>query len=73
MSEQCSAPHRSGSSSYAKAKGLSPERTLSARCGGVEPQSVIARIERKKSTPTISTFVKIADALGAKLTICSVE
>ena len=69
MSEQCSALI-DRIIVLRKAKGLS-QKELSARCGMT--QSVIARIERKKSTPTISTFVKIADALGAKLTICSVE
>ena len=69
MSEQCSALI-DRIIVLRKAKGLS-QKELPARCGMT--QSVIARIERKKSTPTISTFVKIADALGAKLTISSVE
>ncbi len=49
-----------------KAKGLS-QKDLSVLCGMT--QSVIARIESKKSTPTISTFSKIVSALGATLTV----
>ena len=49
-----------------KAKGLS-QKDLSVLCG--KRQSVIARIESKKSTPTISTFSKIVSALGATLTV----
>ena len=47
-----------------KAKGLS-QKQLSVVCGLT--QSVIARIESKKSVPTITTFQKITNALGAEL------
>ncbi len=40
---------------------------LSAACG--MKQSAIARIERKKTMPTIATFCKIASALGMRLEI----
>lgn len=49
-----------------KAKGWS-QKDLSAACGLT--QSVIARIESKKSVPTISTLYKIVSALGASLVV----
>jgi transcriptional regulator with XRE-family HTH domain len=49
-----------------KAKGWS-QKDLSAVCGLT--QSVIARIESKKSVPTIATLYKIVSALGASLTV----
>lgn len=49
-----------------KTKGWS-QKELSAASGLT--QSVIARIESKKSTPTIATFYKIVSALGASLII----
>lgn len=51
-----------------KAKGLS-QKDLSALCGMT--QSVIARIESEKSTPTIATFEKIIGAMGATLIVSS--
>lgn len=51
-----------------KAKGLS-QKELSALCGMT--QSVIARIESEKSTPTIATFEKIIGAMGATLIVSS--
>lgn len=53
-----------------KEKGIS-QKELSAACGLT--QSVIARIERKRSTPTLSTFSKIVEALGASITLQSNE
>lgn len=47
-----------------KAKGWT-QRELSLACGMA--QSVIARIESKRSIPSIVTFQKIAAALGASL------
>lgn len=52
--------------SLRKAKGLS-QKDLSALCGMT--QSVIARIESEKSTPTIATFEKIIGAMGATLIV----
>ena len=52
--------------SLRKAKGLS-QRELSKACGLT--QSVIARIESKRSVPTIATLYKIIDALDASLII----
>lgn len=49
-----------------KAKGWS-QKELSAACGLT--QSVIARIESKKSMPTIATLYKIIAAMGASLAI----
>lgn len=43
------------------------QKDLSEACGLT--QSVIARIESKKSTPTITTLYKIITALDARLTI----
>ena len=54
--------------SLRKAKGLS-QKDLSALCGMT--QSVIARIESEKSTPTIATFEKIIGAMGATLIVSS--
>lgn len=54
--------------SLRKAKGLS-QKDLSVLCGMT--QSVIARIESEKSTPTIATFEKIIDAMGATLIVSS--
>lgn len=48
-------------------RGLT-QKELSAACGLT--QSVIARIESKKSIPTLSTLYKIVSALGAVLTLC---
>lgn len=53
-----------------KEKGIS-QKELSAACGLT--QSVIARIKRKRSTPTLSTFSKIVEALGASITLQSNE
>lgn len=52
--------------SLRKAKGLS-QKDLSALCGMT--QSVIARIESEKSSPTIATFEKIIGAMGATLIV----
>lgn len=49
-----------------KAKGWS-QKELSSACGLT--QSVIARIESKKSVPTIATLYKIVSALGASLVV----
>ena len=49
-----------------KTKGWS-QKQLSGVCGLT--QSVIARIESKKSVPTITTLQKIVNALGAELTL----
>ena len=49
-----------------KAKGWS-QKELSAACGLT--QSVIARIESKKSMLTIATLYKIIAAMGASLAI----
>lgn len=49
-----------------KAKGWS-QKELSAACGLT--QSVIARIESKKSVPTIATLYKIVTALDASLSV----
>lgn len=49
-----------------KAKGWS-QKDLSAQCGLT--QSVIARIERKRSVPTIATLYKIVASLDASLRI----
>ncbi len=49
-----------------KAKGWSQE-DLSLACG--MKQSAIARIESKKTIPTIATFCKIASALDVTLQI----
>ncbi len=54
--------------SLRKAKGLS-QKDLSALCGMA--QSVIARIESEKSTPTIATFEKIIGAMDATLIVSS--
>lgn len=49
-----------------KEKGWS-QKELSAACGLT--QSVVARIESKKSVPTIATLYKIVAALGASLVV----
>ena len=49
-----------------KAKGWSQKERSSA-CGLT--QSVLARIESKKSVPTIATLYKIVSALGASLVV----
>ena len=49
-----------------KEKGWS-QKELSSACGLT--QSVIARIESKKSVPTIATLYKIVSALGASLVV----
>lgn len=49
-----------------KERGLS-QKKLSLACGLT--QSVIARIESKKSVPTISTLCKIVAALDASLVV----
>ena len=49
-----------------KAKGWS-QKELSSACGLT--QSVIARIESKKSVPTIATLYKIVSALGVSLVV----
>ena len=49
-----------------KAKGWS-QKELSAACGLT--QSVVARIESKKSVPTIATLYKLVAALGASLVV----
>lgn len=49
-----------------KERGLS-QKKLSAACGLT--QSVIARIESKKSVPTIATLCKIVNALDASLVV----
>lgn len=49
-----------------KSKGLTQE-DVSALSG--IPQSVIARIERKKSVPTMTTFCRIASAVDVTLTL----
>ena len=49
-----------------KATGLT-QTELAAACGLT--QSVIARIENKKSVPTLATFQKIAHALGKTIKI----
>lgn len=49
-----------------KSKGWT-QRELSLACGMSQP--VIARIESKRSIPSIATFQKIAAALGASLSL----
>lgn len=49
-----------------KSKGMTQQQ-LSDVCGLT--QSVIARIESKRSAPTISTLYKIVSALGTELVI----
>lgn len=49
-----------------KSKGWT-QRQLSLACGMA--QSVIARIESKRTIPSIATFQKIAVALGASLSL----
>lgn len=49
-----------------KEKGWT-QKGLSAACGLT--QSVIGRIESKKSVPTLVTLQKIVEALGAVLTV----
>lgn len=49
-----------------KEKGWT-QKDLSAACGLT--QSVIGRIESKKSVPTLVTLQKIVEALGAVLTV----
>ena len=56
--------------SIRKSKGWS-QQDLSDACG--LKQSVIARLESKKNTPTLSTVYKITDALGVALTISTID
>lgn len=49
-----------------KAKGLTQSDVSSA--SGIT-QSVIARIEKKKSVPTMTTFCRIASAVGVTIKI----
>lgn len=49
-----------------KEKGWS-QKKLSSECGLT--QSVVARIESKKSVPTIATLYKMVNALGASLSV----
>lgn len=49
-----------------KSKGWT-QRQLSLACGMTQP--VLARIESKRSIPSIVTFQKIAAALGASLSL----
>lgn len=49
-----------------KSLGLS-QRELATLCG--IPQSSVARIESLKTTPTLTTLLKILKPLGLKLTI----
>ena len=53
-----------------KEKGWT-QKQLSSACGLT--QSVVARIESKKSVPTIATLYRIVDALGASLTVEEAE
>ena len=52
------------------AQGMT-QKQLADACGLT--QSVVARIESKKSTPTMATFCRLAAALGASLTVVSGE
>lgn len=51
-----------------KTKGMTQNEL--AKASGLT-QSVIGRIESKKSIPTLATFQRIVDALGASLLILS--
>lgn len=49
-----------------KQQGLT-QKQLADACGLT--QSVVARIETKKSVPTVATFCRIASALGASVSV----
>lgn len=51
-----------------KKKGMTQQELASA---ANLTQSVIARLECKKATPQLDTFIKVASALGCKLEIVS--
>ena len=53
-----------------KEKGFT-QKELAIACGLT--QSVIARIERKKSAPTIATLCKILSALDSKIEIVEIS
>ncbi|MCD7929290.1 MAG: helix-turn-helix domain-containing protein [Clostridiales bacterium] len=49
-----------------KDQGLT-QKQLAVACGLT--QSVVARFESKRTTPTVATFCRIASALGASISI----
>ncbi|MCD8190409.1 MAG: helix-turn-helix domain-containing protein [Clostridiales bacterium] len=49
-----------------KDQGLT-QKQLAAACGLT--QSVVARFESKRTTPTVATFCRIASALGASVSV----
>lgn len=49
-----------------KDQGLT-QKQLAATCGLI--QSVVARFESKRTTPTVATFCRIASALGASVSV----
>ena len=69
MSEQCAALI-DAIIELRKDKGWT-QRQLSIACGLTQP--VVARIESKRSAPTIATLCRMVDALGAALVVEKVD
>lgn len=45
------------------------QRELAQACS--LPQSVIARLEKKRNVPQLDTLIKVADALGCEIAVIS--